>query len=553
MTDAPLLEIGNLSLGIPDIDLTIVRNASLTIKAAETVGIVGESGSGKTMLGRAVIGLSPPPVRVTEGDIRFRGASFRSMSEKAMRAIRGPGVSMIFQEPMTSLNPSMTIGRQMEEGLALHGGIDANERRRRILAMLERVGIGDGERLLRAYPHEFSGGMRQRIMIASAMLLKPALLIADEPTTALDAVTQRDIMDLLAELTREYRTAVMLISHDLPMVARYADRIVVMQHGDIVETGRKDTVLAAPAHDYTRKLLSSLPVRGPSRPKAEGDPLISVEKLGVTFMKRGGLFARNGIKQAVRGVNLDIRAGEVVAVVGGSGSGKTTLARAIAGLTAYQSGAIRFRGLDLSDARGQARAQYRRQCHMVFQDPFSSLDPRMKVGELIAESLCILPEIPQSDHARLVSEALADVSLDPGLAERYPHQLSGGQRQRVAIARALVRRPSFVIADEAVSALDVTVRAQVLALLADLQRKYGFACLFITHDLAVVEQIADRVIVMQNGEIVEEGTRDEILDEPRHPYTLKLLSAIPVLEPTNTGGLTLKWRHTPVSDATPLN
>ncbi len=549
MTKAPLLEIANVTLGVPALQVTIVRNATLHVAPAEVVGIVGESGSGKTMLGRAVIGLSPQPVRMINGDIRFRGRAFRDMNEEEMRAIRGPGVSMIFQEPMTSLNPSMSIGRQMEEGLALHGGIDAAERRRRILAMLERVGIGDGARMLKAFPHEFSGGMRQRIMIASAMLLRPALLIADEPTTALDAVVQRDIMDMLAELTREYRTAVMLISHDLSMVARYADRIVVMQHGDIVEAGDKEVVLSAPKHDYTRKLLSSLPARAPSRREIVGDPLISVEKLGVSFVRRGGLFSRDTVKNAVRNVSIDIRPGEVVAVVGGSGSGKTTLARAIAGLTDYQAGTIRFCGLDLKDPKGEARARYRKQCHMVFQDPFSSLDPRMKVGALIAESLRALPQIPKSDHARLVTEALLDVSLDPKLVERYPHQLSGGQRQRVAIARALVRRPSFVIADEAVSALDVTVRAQVLSLLADLQRKYGFACLFITHDFAVVEQIADRVVVMQDGMIVEQGTRDAILDTPQHPYTLKLLSAIPMLEPTETGGLRLKWRHAPETAA----
>ncbi|MBE1203805.1 dipeptide ABC transporter ATP-binding protein [Aminobacter carboxidus] len=543
MTTAPLLEIENLSLAVPAAGLTIVRQASIAIAPGEIVGIVGESGSGKTMLGRAVIGLSPPPVKHAGGDIRYLGRAFSSMSEAELRSIRGTGVAMIFQEPMTSLNPSMTIGRQMEEGLALHGGITAPERRKRVLAMLERVGIGADERLLSAYPHEFSGGMRQRIMIASAMLLRPALLVADEPTTALDAVTQRDIMDLLVELTREHKTAVMLISHDLPMVARYAGRIVVMQNGSIVEQGLTSELLAAPQHDYTKRLLSSLPTRGPARPVAKGDALISVDKLVVEFRKNGGLFKRASTKAAVRNVSLDIRPGEVVAVVGGSGSGKTTLARAIAGLTTFQGGSVTFRGQAMSNGDAASRRDYRKHCHMVFQDPFSSLDPRMKVGALVGESLRALPEIPRSAHGRLIEEALVDASLDPILASRFPHELSGGQRQRVAIARALVRRPAFVIADEAVSALDVTVRAQILSLLAELQKKLDFACLFITHDLAVVEQIADRVIVMQDGVIVEEGSRDAILDNPSHPYTRKLLSAIPLLEPTTAGGLRLKWRH----------
>jgi len=543
MTTAPLLEIENLSLAVPAAGLTIVREACIAIAPGEIVGIVGESGSGKTMLGRAVIGLSPPPVKLAGGDIRYRGRAYSSMSDAELRSIRGTGVAMIFQEPMTSLNPSMTIGRQMEEGLALHTQLGASERRTRILAMLERVGIGADERLLGAYPHEFSGGMRQRIMIASAMLLRPALLVADEPTTALDAVTQRDIMDLLVELTREYKTAVMLISHDLPMVARYAGRIVVMQNGAVVEQGATSALLAAPQHDYTRKLLSSLPIRGPARPTATGEPLISVDRLVVEFRRNGGLFKRASTKSAVRSVSLDIRPGEVVAVVGGSGSGKTTLARAIAGLTAFQGGKVTFRGQELSTGDDTSRQDYRKHCHMVFQDPFSSLDPRMKVGALVGESLRALPEIPKTAHERLIHDALVDASLDPNLASRFPHELSGGQRQRVAIARALVRRPAFIIADEAVSALDVTVRAQILALLAELQKKLDFACLFITHDLAVVEQIADRVIVMQDGAIVEEGSRDAILDNPSHPYTRKLLSAIPLLEPTTSGGLRLKWRH----------
>ncbi len=546
----PLLEVSNVTLGIGRAGPKIVKDASLSIAPGEIVGIVGESGSGKTMLGRAILGLSPAPVGIVSGDIRFKGRSLGELDDAGLRAMRGSGVTMVFQEPMTSLNPSMRIGQQLDEGLALHGGIGRRERKARILDMLGRVGIADGERALAAYPHEFSGGMRQRIMIASAMLMRPALLVADEPTTALDAVTQRDVMDLLVGLTREHGTAVILISHDLPMVARYSDRILVMQTGEIVEEGKTAELLVAPKHDYTKKLLASLPVRAPARAAPEASPIVSVENLKVDFPVRAGLFGRRGVKHAVRDVNLEIRPGEVLAVVGGSGSGKTTLARVIAGLTRHQGGRVLFNGHGIEPG-APGYADYRRNCQMVFQDPFSSLDPRMKVGALVAEGLRALPDVPASHYARRVAEALTNVTLDPSFAKRFPHELSGGQRQRVAIARALIRRPSFVIADEAVSALDVTVRAQVLRLLADLQSKFGFACLFITHDLAVVEQIADRVIVMHEGRIVEEGTRDAILDTPRHAYTRRLLNAIPILETTPAGGVELRWRNEPAAaDAT---
>ncbi|TKT76321.1 ABC transporter ATP-binding protein [Aquamicrobium sp. LC103] len=537
----PLLEIRDVTLGIGRTGPKIVKGANLAIAPGEIVGIVGESGSGKTMLGRAVLGLSPAPISMTAGEIYFKGAAYSGMSEPEMRALRGAGVTMVFQEPMTSLNPAMRIGRQLEEGLELHGNIGRKERKARMLDMLRRVGIADGERALAAYPHEFSGGMRQRIMIASAMLMRPALLVADEPTTALDAVTQRDVMDLLVDLTREFGTAVILISHDLPMVARYCSRIVVMQTGEIVEMGETAELLGAPKHDYTRKLLASLPMRASARALPETRPIVSVEKLKVDFAARSGLFGRGGVKHAVRDVSLDIRPGEVLAVVGGSGSGKTTLARVIAGLTGHQGGHVLFNGHGIRPGSA-GYDDYRRNCQMVFQDPFSSLDPRMKVGALIAEGLQALHDVPSSEHAARVEKALESVALNASFASRFPHELSGGQRQRVAIARALIRRPSFVIADEAVSALDVTVRAQILKLLADLQSQFGFACLFITHDLSVVEQIADRVVVMHEGRIVEEGSRDEILDRPRHDYTRRLLSAIPVLDTTPAGGVELRWR-----------
>jgi peptide/nickel transport system ATP-binding protein len=545
----PLLEIEALTLGTRDGAITAVREANLAIAPGEVVGIVGESGSGKTMLGRAVLGLCPQAIIRRGGEIRLRGEALTALAPDRMRRLRGGEIGMVFQEPMTSLNPTLTIGRQMEEGLELHGGGTRAERREKILAMLERVGMTDGAAALRAYPHQFSGGMRQRIMIASVMLLKPALLIADEPTTALDAVTQREVMDLLAALARENGTAVMLISHDLAMVARYCRRIVVMEKGDIVEEGATADLLAAPKHPYSRKLLASLPVRGPAREATSAEPVVSVRDLRVDFPVRTGIFARSGRKAAVKGVSLDVRPGEVLAVVGGSGSGsgKTTVARVIAGLNPAFSGTVLFNGR----APKADMAAFRRNCQMVFQDPFSSLDPRMKVGALIAEGLHSVPDVPRAQYDERLAEMLDQVSLDSAFADRFPHELSGGQRQRVAIARALIRRPSFIIADEAVSALDVTVRAQILDLLARLQSQLGFACLFITHDLAVVEQIADRVIVMEKGEIVEEGARDDVLDRPAHAYTRRLLGAIPVLDPTGTGGLRLRWRNE--TDATTAN
>ena len=370
--------------------------------------------------------------------------------------------------------------------------------------MLRRVGLRDIDRVLRAYPHEFSGGMRQRIMIASAMLLRPALLIADEPTTALDAVIQREVMEMLVELTQENGTAVLLISHDLPMVARYASRMVVMRRGDIVETGATAQLLAAPAPDYTRQLLATLPQRRAPRPLATAAPLLSAHDLTVDYGARRTWFSRQAGVRVLHGISLDIHPGEVVAVVGESGSGKTTLGSVLTGLVAPTGGTLRYKGQPLA-TRGAGFDDYRYHCQMVFQDPYSSLDPRMTVTALVAEALRLAPGLSASDKARRVAETLQDVGLAGDFGQRYPHELSGGQRQRVAIARALVRRPALLIADEAVSALDVTVRAQVLDLLADLQQRYGFSCLFISHDLGVVEQIADRVIVMQTGRIVEQA------------------------------------------------
>ncbi len=537
-----LVSVSHLTLTVGEGGREIVSDVSFEVAPGEMVGIVGESGSGKTQAARAIMGLTPPPLVRASGDILFEGVNVATATPTVLRGLRGARIGMVFQEPMTSLNPSMPIGRQLEEGLALHRKkLSAAERRTRILEMLSRVGIRDPKAALTAWPHEFSGGMRQRMMLASVMLLEPALLIADEPTTALDAVVQRDVLELMVALTREHNTAVLMISHDLPMVARYTERMVVMQHGRVLETGQTVDILARPQHPYTRKLLDAMPRRQPARALPVDAPIVEVKNLVIDYAGHQRLFSRTASKRALSGIDLHVRPKEVVAVVGGSGSGKTTLGRAIAGLIKPTSGDILFRGQAVN-RKAATWLDYRLNCQMVFQDPYSSLDPRMTIGQLVGEGLRLIDGMSTADKRRRVDEVLTEVGLNSSYAPRYPHELSGGQRQRVAIARALVRRPSFVIADEPVSALDVTVRAQVLDLFADLQERHGFSCLFISHDLGVVEQVADRVVVMRDGAIVEQGTRDEIFDNPKEEYTRSLLRAIPALESTDTGGVRLRWR-----------
>jgi peptide/nickel transport system ATP-binding protein len=537
-----LVAIDGLTLTVGEGGREIVHRVTFDVLPGEIVGVVGESGSGKTQAARAIMGLTPPPLLRTEGTIIFEGEDISKASSDRLRELRGARIGMVFQEPMTSLNPSMTIGRQLEEGLALHRrSLTGSARMAKILDMLDRVGIRDPKRAMQAWPHEFSGGMRQRMMLASVMLLEPSLLIADEPTTALDAVVQRDVLELMVALTREHNTAVLLISHDLPMVACYTERIVVMRNGAVIERGDTATLLANPQEDYTRTLLAAMPRRLAARAVTQASPIVKVRDLVIDYKGHQRLFRKSEAKRALHGVSLEVRPGEVVAVVGGSGSGKTTLGRAIAGLIKPTGGDILFNGRSTHRSDAQWHA-YRLNCQMVFQDPYSSLDPRMTIGQLVGEGLRLVAKMSSADKAKRIEEVLMEVGLEGDYADRYAHELSGGQRQRVAIARAIVRRPSFVIADEPVSALDVTVRAQVLALFAELQNKYGFSCLFISHDLGVVEQVADRVIVMQDGAIVEEGMRDRVFDTPREPYTRQLLSAIPALESTQSGGVKLRWR-----------
>ncbi|QDC00726.1 ABC transporter ATP-binding protein [Mesorhizobium sp. 8] len=537
--DAPLLAVENLSVKIGPAGTKVVDGLSFDLSKGGMLALVGESGSGKTMAARAILGLLPPALSIAPGSsIRLDGSELTSLSPQAMQKVRGLRIGMVFQEPMVSLNPSMTVGDQMAEGLLLHHrNLGRNEIRDHCVAMLKRIRIDDPERCLAAYPHEFSGGMRQRIMLASVMLLKPQLLIADEPTTALDTLIQRDVLDLMAELTRENGTGVVLISHDLGMVSHYVRDVIVMYKGKAVETGLAREVLHAPKHDYTKRLVDALPRRkdGASQKAVVRTPLLELKDIVVDYPGHQRLFGTSPGKRAVSGVALSVSQGEILALVGASGSGKTTLGRTIIGLVKPSGGTIRFHGKELAGSINAATRTQSRDMQIIFQDPYSSLDPRQRVGSIVGEPLKLDASTDRKTRNERVAEVFTQVGLPLEFIQRYPHQLSGGQRQRVAIARAIVSRPAFVVADEPVSALDMTVQKQILELLRGLQERYGFACLFVSHDLGAVEQVADRVAVMENGRIVEQGSRDDIFDRPQHPYTKRLLAAAMLLDRTFAG------------------
>ena len=518
----PLLRVSNLSIQVGVDGALAVDRLSFDMAPGEIVALVGESGSGKTMAARAVIGLLPPPMRVSSGQLLLDEVDLCTLDHEQLRQVRGARIGMVFQEPMVSLNPTLTIGQQMAEGLRLHTDQDEKTIRARSLEMLRRIGIDDPERCLSAFPHEFSGGMRQRIMLASVMLLRPTLLIADEPTTALDTLAQADVIELMLELTREYGTAVLFISHDLSLVVRHAHKVVVMRHGKAVETGPTREILLGPKADYTRQLLEALPSRGELAPPSTSSTLVDIRNVTIDHPGRKRFMRRTEAKRAVDGVNLTIAAGETVALVGASGSGKTTLGRSVVGLITPSAGEIFFDGVDILK---RGNREHRLQCQMIFQDPVSSLDPRARIADILAEPLRHVPGLSRAQCAERVRIILKDVGLDEQFATRFPHQLSGGQRQRVAIGRALVRHPKLVIADEPISALDMTIQKQILELFERLQAQYGFACLFISHDLAAVERIAHRVAVMQHGCLVEVGSIAQVFDHPQHPFTRRLLAA----------------------------
>ena len=516
----------------------LVDDLSFTLHRGETLAIAGESGSGKSITSLAIIGLLPPPaVRVTGGRIRLGDTDLTALAEPQMRAIRGARIAMIFQEPMTSLNPVLTVGAQLTEALRAHTDMGRAEARTRALAALQSVRISEPERRLGQYPHELSGGMRQRVMIAMALALRPDVLIADEPTTALDVTVQREVLDLLRDLQRDLGTAIILITHDMGVVAEMADRVIVMKSGRMVEEGPVGRIFAAPKVAYTRELLAAVPRMGAgaakARPAPESAPVARLEDVQVRFDLTGGLFGRVTHRvHAVEHVSFDINAGETFALVGESGCGKSSIARAMAGLVPHR-GRIEIAGRILGSLDAAGRKALRRDVQVVFQDPMAALDPRMRAGDLVAEPLVIHGIGSATEQQARVAELFARVGLTPDQTERYPHEFSGGQKQRICIARALALKPKLIIADESVSALDVSVQARVLDLLEELKRDFGIAYLFISHDMAVVENIADRVAVMYLGQIVETGSRAQIFGTPRHPYTQRLIDAVPVPDPAH--------------------
>lgn len=526
-TVPPVLSIEDLTIAVKSNGTQLVEKLNLEIFSGETVCLVGESGSGKSLTSLAIMGLlDSNALTVSSGKILVANQSVLGLSPEKLRSMRGTTMSMVFQEPMTALNPVETVGKQIEEVLDVHGVGSKADRYTQVLEMLDAVHLPDPERIYSMYPHELSGGQRQRIVISMALILRPKLLIADEPTTALDVTTQNQILSLIEELKQRFGTAVLFITHDFGVVADIADRICVMNRGEMVETGPRDQILTSPTAPYTRTLISAVPSLAPRAKRMEcGETVLKVEGLEKTF-HMGGLLKKNREIAALRNGNLKLRKGEIIGIVGESGSGKTTLARCVSRLIEPSSGVIELNGRDISRlSEGQLRAA-RKNLQVVFQDPYRSLNARMRVKDAITEGLRNYGLAKESAYAR-AEALLMRVGLDATAMDRYPHQFSGGQRQRICIARALALDPAVIIADEAVSALDVSVQAQVLDLLASLRDESGVAILFITHDLRVAAQICDQIVVMKQGEIVEVGPAEEVLTEPRHSYTRDLLAAAP--------------------------
>ena len=535
--DTQVLDVSRLCVSVraQGVLKPLVSDVSFQLRKGQTLALAGESGSGKSLTSLAIMGLLPPPaVRVTGGAIRLGDQDLTQINEATMRDIRGNRIAMIFQEPMTSLNPVLSIETQLVEAIRAHDPVSRNEARSRALEALRAVRINQPEQRMMQYPHELSGGMRQRVMIAMALALEPEILIADEPTTALDVTVQREVLDLLRDLQAEHGTAILLITHDMGVVAEMADHVIVMKDGSVVEENDTKSLFAAPTHPYTQALLSAVPRMGDgTKPVADKttDTVLRLDNLEVRFDIHGGLLGRVTHRvHAVEGVSLEINRGETFALVGESGCGKSTIARAIVGLAPY-TGRIELKGQYLEGADAQERMSRCRNVQMVFQDPMAALDPRMRVGDLIAEPLVIHGIGTPAERATQVADLLHRVGLPAEAAQRYPHEFSGGQRQRICIARALSLKPDLIIADESVSALDVSVQAQVLDLLQSLKRELGIAYLFISHDMAVVENVADRVGVMYLGQIVEMGTGAQVFGNPQHPYTQRLIQAVPVPDP----------------------
>ncbi len=528
MTDAALLEVKNLSVnfGTGDDAVRAVRNVSFEIKRGETLAVVGESGSGKSVTALSILQLLPYPMaNHPNGSIRFQGRELVGAPPRDLLDVRGNRISMIFQEPMTSLNPLHTIERQVNEVLILHKGLTRSAARKRTLELLEQVGIPEAANRLDAFPHQLSGGQRQRVMIAMALANEPDLLIADEPTTALDVTIQAQILKLLKTLQARYGMALLFITHDLGIVAKMADRVCVMTQGRIVEQGPVAEVFDNPQHSYTQHLLSAEPKGRPVEADPAAAELLKLDDVKVHFpIKRGVLRRTVGYIKAVDGVSLTLREGHTIGLVGESGSGKTTLGLALLRLEGSKGG-IQFDKQDLQALSQREIRPLRRQMQIVFQDPYSSLSPRMSVGEIVGEGLQVHRIGSEAERSRMIDEALTEVGLDPAARERYPHEFSGGQRQRIAIARALVLKPRLIVLDEPTSALDMSVQAQIVDLLRDLQTRHKLAYLFISHDLKVVRALADEVLVLRHGKVVERGSAQQIFERPQTPYTQALIAA----------------------------
>ncbi|MDA5109033.1 ABC transporter ATP-binding protein [Brevibacillus thermoruber] len=536
----PILQVKELSVSFQSRgeEVQAVRGVSFEIHKGETLGIVGESGSGKSVTARSIMRLLPsPPSFIKEGEIVFLGENLVHKTEKEMEHIRGRDIGMIFQDPMTSLNPTMTIGTQIAESLIKHQHLSKKEAETQAMDMLKLVGIRNSEARYHQYPHEFSGGMRQRVMIAMALACRPALLIADEPTTALDVTIQAQILNLMKTMQQRFGTSILLITHDLGVVAGMCDRVVVMKDGEIVETGTTEEIFATPRHPYTLKLLHALP-RLDEKKKAKPAPLVLTRSdndrpfIEVRSLKKYFDLGKGNILKAVNGVSFHINRGETLGVVGESGCGKSTTGRTILRLHEPTGGEVLYDGMSINRLSAKEMKIMRRYMQMIFQDPYASLNPRLRVLDIIGEALDVQKLAGSKlERQKRVEELLDMVGLDPSFAMRYPHEFSGGQRQRIGIARALAVNPQFIVCDEPLSALDVSIQAQVVKLLEELQHRLGLTYLFIAHDLSMVKHISDRVAVMYMGKIVELAESEELYANPLHDYTKTLLAAIPVPDP----------------------
>ncbi|OEE87771.1 ABC transporter ATP-binding protein [Vibrio crassostreae] len=529
MSDRALLKVNNLSVSFKTNDgiVDAVKKVNFTLKSSETLAIVGESGSGKSVSSNALMRLLPDNAIIDpQSQIEFEGESVLEKSEREMQSIRGDRIGMIFQEPMTSLNPYLRVGIQVAEAIMCHRKVSKSQAKQRVIELFNLVHLPMPEKSYTKYPHEFSGGQLQRIMIAMALINEPDILIADEPTTALDVTVQAEVLALIKEIQGKMGMAILFITHDLGVVKHFADRVLVMCKGELVEEGMTQSLFDSPKHDYTRMLINSIPKGAKVPVEATAPELLCADDIRVQFLVKSHFIkSKSQYFEAVKGISLNLKQGETLGIVGESGSGKSTLGRALIGLLP-STGRIVYKGQDVSLLNDKERHKLKKDVQMVFQDPYGSLSPRMTVGEIITEGLTVhQPHLSKQERLERAHKALIEVRLEPNSINRYPHEFSGGQRQRIAIARALILEPSFILLDEPTSALDRSVQLTVIDLLKDIQAKHNIGFLFISHDLSVVKALSDRVLVMQKGEVMEEGSAEEIFNAPKNNYTKKLIAA----------------------------